>query len=166
MLRLIERLITAIAPPHNRDWTEAMVAEAYDLRGRERLNWYVDAVWVAMALRIRAWGGLLQAGSIAFLLLVVDWTSGALIPALALIALSAAILTRSSTHHGRRALLVAAGTLPAAHAIANWVPALRPHYQFAPLDLRDWAILAAVAVIGICMVRVADASWRAWDLAR
>ena len=160
--RLIVRLLTALAPPHLRNWIVAMLAEGQQLDGRDRLSWYCAAAKVAVTLRaVRS--AFLQASALALAMLVVDWAWGALFPALALIALSAVVLTRSAVRNSIAAPIVAGGTLPLAHGIANWVPALRPQYQFAPLDLRDWATLAAVGAIGLCAVRIAGALWTARD---
>ena len=166
MRRLLDRFLIAMAPAERRDWVAAMLAEADCLQGRDRLDWYAAAAAVSFSLRLRGWGLALTAVAFALIMVLVDWTSGALLPALALIGLAAAVLTRSSMGSSRVALMVAGGTLPAAHAIANWVPRLRPHYQYAPLHFRDWAILLAVAAIGLCTVRVADAYRAARNFAR
>lgn len=165
MLLLLRRLILIVASPDTREWIAAMFAEACDIPGPARLGWYVAAARVALGSRMRVWSLALQSGAFALLMFSVDWISGALLPALALIAISAAVLTRNPQRR-HAAFLVAAGTLPLAHAVVNWVPALRPHYQYAPLDLRDWIILAFVAAIGFCAVQISSALWSARDLAR
>lgn len=148
-----------------REWIEASLAEAAYLESRERPGWYVSVIGVAVALRLRHSALMLQAAALALALILVDWTWGALVPALALMSFSAAVLTRGSAQQSRAALWVAGGTLPVAHAVANWVPELRPSYQYAPLDLRDWAILAAVGAIGVCAVQIADALRSGWNRA-
>jgi hypothetical protein len=163
MTQLLRRILTAIAPAELHDWIDGVLAETPYLPSRERIGWYVSAVRVAVAFRISRSALSLQAGLLAVTLVVVDWTWGALLPALALIGVSAAVLARGSVDRSRAALWVAGGTLPVAHAVANWVPRLRPSYQYAPLDLRDWAILAAVGGIGLCAVRIADAFRSGWN---
>jgi hypothetical protein len=159
MPRLLHRALIAIAPPQMREWIGAMLSEAHDLSDRERVQWYLAAARVGIVSRISD-SRLVQATALAVILIVVDWIWGALLPALALIGLSAAVLTRVPSGNTRPALLVAGGTLPLAHAIANWMPWLRPEYQYAALNLMDWSILAAVAGVGFCAVRIADAIWR------
>ena len=157
MRTFIERLVIAVTPPHMRHWTLAMLIEAQSLEGRARLGWYASAAKVALTLRLvhaRCW---IIAVGLATTMIAVDWIWGDLLPALALIALAAALLTGASAANDRLAPFVAGGTLPAAHAIANWVPAIRPHYQYAPLNVMDWAMLFAVAAIGFCAVRIAIA---------
>jgi len=156
MNRLMYRLLAAVAPAHRREWIAAMFSEAHHLQGRERISWYAAAAGMAFASRVSHSALFIEAIALAMIMIAVDWTSGALLPALLLIGLSAAVLTRVSASRSRAAVLVAGGTLPLTHAIANWVPQLRPHYQYAPLDLRDWTILAAVAAIGIAAVRIAE----------
>ena len=159
MMRFLSRIILAIAPKLSREWIAAMLTEADHVPNGDRVAWHAGAVRLALAARVRHWSFPLSGGALALAMLAVDWTSGALLPALALIALSAAVLTRGPKNEGG-ALVVAAGTLPVAHAIANWMPILRPHYQYASLDRWDWAILAAVAGIGCCAVRIATAFWK------
>lgn len=165
MDELTRCLLLALAPPKDREWIAAMLAETQSLADGERLLWHVGAGRVALAMRIRHWAPTLEASALAVLMIAVDWASGALLPALILIAASAAILTRAS-RGSAAALMVTAGILPLAHALANWLPQLRPHYQYAALDLRDWCILAAVGAIGICAVQVASALWDLWDETR
>jgi len=164
MRRLAEKLLVNVAPRRVRGWIVAMIAEAQCLDSGERLGWYRAAAQIAISQRLSDLALPLQATALAAVMVTVDWLSGNLVPALALIALSAVVLTRSST--GWIPMTVAGGGLPLAHAIANWVPALRPQYQYAPLDVRDWVILACVGAIGVSAVQVATALRYAWKAAR
>jgi hypothetical protein len=155
MKPFLVRLLLLLAPARSREWIKAIICEASQLDSAEQAPWLVAAARFALSERARTAVPTAYASSLAITMLFVDWTSGALVPALGLIGLSAVVLTQSS--RGRLLpLAVASGTLPIAHAVANWVPGLRPDYQYAPLDLRDWVILAAVAAIGVCAVRVAE----------
>ena len=160
------RALLAIAAPSAREWIAAMFSEAREAGRRDRFSWYAGAVRIALASRIRHWAPLLRATVLAALMLTIDWTSGAFLPALVLIGVSAGVLARGSMRRSGVALVVAAGTLPIAHAIANWIPALRPHYQYVSLDLRDWMVLVTVFGIGICAVRVSAECRSIWGSAR
>jgi hypothetical protein len=152
--RFLERLLIALTLPRDRPWIEAILAEADLLPSPERRAWQLAAARLALC----SWLGstLPAALAMATALIAVDWLSGALLPAIALMFLAAVILRRGPENGRSVSLAVSAGTLPAAHAFANWVPQLRPHYQYARLDLRDWAILATIGLIGVCLVRIVE----------
>src|SRR5690348_16775641 len=94
---LMHRLLAALVPTDRREWITAMLSEAERLQGRERIGWYAATAGLALASRVSHSALFLRAVALALIMIAVDWTSGALIPALALIALSAAALTRGST---------------------------------------------------------------------
>lgn len=150
-MELFRRLILRLTPVRGQEWIAAILAEAdYLEEADERMGWCVAAAWVAIRQRLIDLAPSLLAITLAAIMILVDWTWGALLPALVLIALSAATIRKLAN-----ALIVAGATLPVAHAIANWVPFLRPDYQYKPLDVKDWTILAAVAAMGCCAVQVA-----------
>lgn len=155
--RRLATWLAAIAPARSRDWIAAMLVEAEHLSPSLRLLWMTSALIVALRLRARDWQHLWLAAGLAGAMIAVDWRSGALTPALLLIALSAALLTRGVRKAELLPSLVASGTLPLAHAGANWVPALWPSYQYQPLNPRDWLILGLIAAIGLCSVQLAVA---------
>jgi hypothetical protein len=151
------RILMLIAPARYADWIAGMLIEADTLPRPARFLWRASSVFVATGMRVRESELQVHAGCLAVTMILIDWVWGAFVPALFMIGLSATVLTRRSREARVTAFVVVAGTLPLAHSLANWVPALWPHYQYAPLDGRDWLILVLVAGIGVCSVRLAEA---------
>ena len=157
------RVLGRIVPTGRARWIAAMYGEAAHLPAPYRLGWMMSAVYLVLVLLARAHAASLLATGWAALLILVDWTDGGWTPALTLMSLAAFTLGRIGAF--RLALLTAAGTLPLAHTIANFVPSLRPFYQFAPLTLTDWLVLSSVAVIGFALVKIMGigARFLAWE---
>ncbi len=155
-MKLFSSFASSIAPARYADWIKAALAEASTLPQPARFRWYASALLLAFALRLKAWRIPLQALGLALMMVILDWTWGALIPALIAAALSAALLVRELEYGRIAAMIVSAGTLPIAHAVANLVPPLWPHYQYAPLGGRDWMALALFAVAAFCAVRIVE----------
>jgi hypothetical protein len=155
-MKSLSRLLRLIAPSRHAEWIAAMLIEADTMSTIARWRWQAAAGWLAVQLRFAEWVVPVTALCLAITMIVVDWWWGGFLPALFLIGLSAAVLARGSKASRAFALLVSAGTLPLAHALANAMPPLWPSYQYAPLDGRDWLILLLVAAIGMCAVRLAE----------
>lgn len=139
------RLLIAMAPSDRAHWIIAMRAEAEALPQESgSLSWLSGAAWNAMKLRWSETGYATEATALAGTMIAVDWISGSALPALVLITATSLLIVSRRPHHVLPATVIAGGTLPIAHAVANLDRALWPHYQFRPLDGRDWMILSLV----------------------
>jgi len=152
------RLAARFMPSTDTRWILAMRGEAEGLPATQRLVWVFGAL--ATALRLSATtSDTLLAGSLIGAMVTIEWLSGDALPALVLIGTTATILVRRAPHRVWEATLIAGGALPFAHAIANFVPPLWPHYQFERLGLYEWATLCSLLVPAFASAWLAKRSW-------
>jgi hypothetical protein len=144
-------LIRLGAPAAAREWAEAMIAEADSLdRPVRRRAWLAECLMAVVRLRSAdaATGYFALYLLLAGVMIRIDWGSDAAAPSLALLFASGILLGYLEPAKAWRGGLLAGGTLPLAHALANFHPPLWPFYQYKPLDGLDWLILLSLLVPG------------------
>ena len=143
MRSLLWRLAAWLAPRDRSHWLGAMRNEEQFLVDQAARNaWLRSALAVSLWLRLTSY--MFEALMLMAAMIYVDWAWGDALSALYLIAASTLALLCRKPFRIVPAVIVAGGTLPLSHAIANFDSRLWPYYQFAPLDLHDWATLALV----------------------
>jgi len=146
------RVIMALAPADKAQWITAMRAEAAALpQDSDSVIWLRGATWAALRLRWSDTGYATEAAALAAAMIAVDWLSGAALPAILFIAITALVIISRCRHHVWPATVVAGGTLPLAHYLANLDRSLWPYYQFKPLDRSDWLILALLPLLAFAI---------------
>jgi hypothetical protein len=138
---ILWRAAMRIAPRGQRGWIAAIRAEAATLSGGQEAGWITGAFASALRLRVAEWSYAREAVPIIIAMIMIDWFSGAALPAVFLIMTIGCLLAWRAPTKIWTATLVAGGALPLAHAVANLDRELWPSYQFAPLDGRDAATL-------------------------
>lgn len=146
MIAALWALARRLAPAAAAPWLAALQAEAGYDSDRRRGRWLWAAFGCALRLRVRAHAATLAAAALVVATVAVDWRSGAVLPAMLLVAATAAVLAAGRCTAPGYATLLAGALLPAAHALAHLDRALWPWYQFAPFRPGDWGVLALLFV--------------------
>lgn len=124
-----------------RDWFDAMASEAAHLRpGFERVGWIGGLL--AAGLKLRCAGSLNGLNShhaaSAAMLMLLEWRSGAVVIVLPAVLLLTASLAYAFVTTPLALALLPGTALIVAHTIADFVPPIRPWYQYSPLSGADW----------------------------
>lgn len=148
---LVEHSTARLLARRRPDWLEAMMAEGALLPddGAERLRWALGCWRAALLIRARDCDLLHLAAVVAAAaaIVVCDWLGDSDRTTLTSLVAAAAAAAFARPERMRRSAIWLGFCLLAAHGLSDRTGLWWPPYQFAPLGLGDWLILASVSVL-------------------
>lgn len=147
LIRTALRQLEPIVPLDRREWLQAMAAEANYMDARERAGWLGGLLGTALMLALREGAAPRIVGLCGASLGLIWWDWHTLNSArvVALLLISAALLSAWHPRHFLQHGLVLGTCLLAAHSASEITGLARPFYCWKPLTWFDWLTILAIA---------------------